>query len=343
MAIDGVVPRAKMMGQRANRFLKSKNIADGLKEKFLTNDQHQAVPTETFDECNIKPGTKFMSKLSERLQNHICHMVNTEDTWHSLKIILSDANVPGEGEHKIINFIRQQRDQRDYVPNKYHFIYCSDSDLVLLGLLRHECNFTIICEECDTCKNIGHSAKDCDTIKNCQKNKSSLTTTDTMETKYVFIDVSKLSNLLKDELEKKDSLTFPRKSECSIDDWVLICLLFGNDFLPKSPSINFFGNSITMNDLIDVYRKHVEETRGYLTTNGTINMNRLLTFLKKVGQKDQVGRFSSQQYYRVKFEAKKTPLEVVTNYVQGLCWVFQYYYQGPPSWNWYAFYTDLHI
>ena len=321
LAIDGVTPRARMTHQRTNRFLKSKNIPDGLKEKFFTNDRHRAVPTDTFDECNIKPGTKFMSKLSQCLQSHIRSRMNEAQDWRSLKIILSDANVPGEGEHKIIHFLRQQR------PKTYHVVYGSDSDLVLLGLLTHEENFRIICEECGDCGKIGHGAKDCD------RNKYHL------DTKYVLIDLSKLRDCLLPELQKKNSFSLERKPDRSIDDWVFICLLFGNDILPKSPSINFFDRYISMDHLINVYR---EEHQGYITKDDTISVDRLVTFLKKVGEKDLNGKICRQSYYERKFPDNKTPLrtfsfEITTNYVRGLCWLFQYYYRGPPSWNWYVF------
>ncbi|CAF1311102.1 unnamed protein product [Adineta steineri] len=255
--------------------------------------------------------------------------MHTED-WRSIQIILSDANVPGEGEHKIINFIRHQQNNAG---GRVHVVYSPDSDLVLLGLLTHERQMMILCEVCVDCEKMSYHAKDCIT------NKSLSTTPNNMEMNYAVIRLSKLIDNLKSQ--KYDSSVIPNNSERLIDDWVLICLLFGNDFLPKSRSIDFFDKStITIDILMNIYGEVLTKTKDYLTKNGTITKDCLLTLMEKVSEKDTDGKYLRPLYYEDKFRFNGTDLntfsnKVATDYVQGLCWIFQYYSKGPPSWKWY--------
>lgn len=80
-------------------------------------DKGEKLPEEArFDPTCITPGTVFMSRLDEQLHYFVVNKISTDPIWQGVKVILSGHLTPGEGEHKIMDFIRHQKS----LPGTYH-------------------------------------------------------------------------------------------------------------------------------------------------------------------------------------------------------------------------------
>ncbi|KAJ3487749.1 hypothetical protein NLJ89_g11682 [Agrocybe chaxingu] len=78
----------------------------------------EKLPEEkAFDGNCIAPGTPFMVRLSEQLRYFINKKITEDSNWRDIKVVLSGHEVPGEGEHKTVEYIRLSRAQPDYNPN----------------------------------------------------------------------------------------------------------------------------------------------------------------------------------------------------------------------------------
>lgn len=299
MAIDGVAPRAKMNQQRSRRFRAAKESYEKsseikrLKEQIMANGG--TVPpdvpqSEKFDSNCITPGTPFMHRLAECLRYYIHDRLNNDPGWKNISVILSDANVPGEGEHKIMDFIRRQRANPDHDPNTHHVLCGADADLIMLGLATHEPNFTIIREEfrpdrprpCEICSQFGHETKECTGMvreKYSEHDESNMFIP--TEQKYIFLRLSVLREYLTKELNFKD-LPFEFDIERAIDDWVFMCFFVGNDFLPHLPSLEIREGAIDR--LVNLYKDIISKSDGYLTDSGDVNLHRAQLILSGIGE-----------------------------------------------------------
>lgn len=155
LAIDGVAPRAKMNQQRARRFraandAKERNtmmqeVLHEMEELGLSSQPGKGGPE--WDSNVITPGTEFMYNLSLFLRYYILDRMNRNPAWRSIKVLLSDASEPGEGEHKIMQFIRSQRCHPDYDPNQHHVLHGLDADLIMLALATHEASRSLTLQQ----------------------------------------------------------------------------------------------------------------------------------------------------------------------------------------------------
>ncbi|KAK5852569.1 hypothetical protein PBY51_006422 [Eleginops maclovinus] len=291
MAIDGVAPRAKMNQQRSRRFRASKEGAELVEEKTRIREEviqrGGYLPPEQikerFDSNCITPGTEFMDNLAQCLRYYVADRLSNDPGW-------KNVTCSGEGEHKIMDYIRRQRAQPNHDPNTHHCLCGADADLIMLGLATHEPNFTIIREEfkpnkprpCALCGQVGHEIKDCQgTAREKQGQHDEFA--DTMpasEQEFIFIRLCVLREYLARELTMA-SLPFPFDFERSIDDWVFMCFFVGNDFLPHLPSLEIREGAIDR--LVNIYKDVVHKTGGYLTHNGFVDLERVELIMQAVG------------------------------------------------------------
>ncbi|KAI8902204.1 XRN 5'-3' exonuclease N-terminus-domain-containing protein [Globomyces pollinis-pini] len=298
MAIDGVAPRAKMNQQRSRRFRAARE--EEIKMRTEVRARLEAgLPLEDkkahFDSNCITPGTPFMDQLAICLRYYITDRLNNDPGWKGVKVLLSDASVPGEGEHKIMDFIRRQRTLATYDQSTHHVIYGLDADLIMLALATHEPNFWILREEvvdkrqqkraCELCGQFGHSTHQC-TGKAKVKTGEWDDQTRLLELKpFVFVHISILREYLEAEMMIRD-LPFKWDLERAIDDWVFMCFFVGNDFLPHLPSLEIREGAVEL--LIGIWKANAKNWGGYLTNAGDIDLARVEIVLQELGQVEDV-------------------------------------------------------
>ena len=106
LAIDGVAPRAKMNQQRSRRFRSSKERA-ALMADYIAKEG-KLLDDESFDSNCITPGTEFMFRLGLAFRRWIAYKMKTDKFWQNgAEIIFSGPEVPGEGEHKVMDMLEQ--------------------------------------------------------------------------------------------------------------------------------------------------------------------------------------------------------------------------------------------
>ncbi|KXN84037.1 5'-3' exoribonuclease 1 [Leucoagaricus sp. SymC.cos] len=284
IAVDGVAPRAKMNQQRSRRF---RAVKEAQKRRERAERYRDQLPDEKgFDSNSVTPGTQFMDTLSERLKFYINKKITEDANWRNVEVILSGPDVPGEGEHKIMEYIRFARSQPGYDPNTRHCLYGLDADLIMLGLLSHEPHFCLLREEVK----FGHAYK------------KKYTSFDSMN--FYLLHLSLMREYLDIDFRSlAPSLSFTYSLENVIDDFILLAVFVGNDFLPDLPGFHIRNNGLER--LFDMYKIVLPKLDGYINQNGDISLQRLQVLLNEMAKLDQKA-FEKEYAYLKAFNAKKS-------------------------------------
>lgn len=319
IAIDGPAPQAKQAQQRQRRFLAAK-----------TRPSHDG---SKFDSNSITPGTVFMHELTKYMNYAIRKEIEENEVFGAFQeVYFSPPTVPGEGEHKIMDFIRS----REGTKNDTHCIYGPDGDLLMLALATHLPFVSILRE-------------------------------DPFEpATYNFYDMSIVRNELANELSYD---TTKRTIDDVINDFMLVGFFVGNDFLPKAQMFLYLEDGLQL--MLDVYTESSNfGRRNLLTKGGKLNLDGFIKFVKLVSEKekeyllDQAEHVSTEdtevdltnhtllkhvnegyldyEAYREDYYAKflettdpQTLRSLSTTYVRSMAWVLDYYTTGLRSWSWY--------
>ncbi|KAI4838196.1 5'-3' exoribonuclease 1 [Plasmodium brasilianum] len=133
VGVDGVSPKAKMNQQRKRRFL----------SLFKINSNNTASTNNNLFNPNcITTGTDFMYKINLSLNKWF--KILKKKSVFTFDVIFSGSDVPGEGEHKILKFIRENCRKDGNFKNYNHCIYGLDADLIMLSLVTHLNNIFIL-------------------------------------------------------------------------------------------------------------------------------------------------------------------------------------------------------
>lgn len=250
---------------------------------------------QVFDSNCITPGTEFMTEVSSHLKYLVRRRIAEDDAWKHLKVIVSGHEAPGEGEHKIVAFIRGYKRSPHYDPNTRHCMAGLDADLIMLGLATHEPHFTLLREQVDF------------NAFRVNKFGTKTATRTTGGKKYQLLHIGLLREYLEVDLRPPASAWaaasasaagagaaaagsprhgFLFDGERAIDDFILLSCLCGNDFLPHLPSLDIGEGAL--DSLLTLYRSSLPSWGGYLVEDGgCINWHRLGQLLAALGKMEE--------------------------------------------------------
>lgn len=316
LCVDGPAPLSKQNQQRKRRFM-----------SVQTNDS-------VFDSNCITPGTKFTDHLTKYIDWHIRKKISENDErWKGIEVIFSNEKAPGEGEHKLFNYIRKYGHKEES-----YCIHGMDADLVMLSLGTHMPKIFILREE---------------PMK--------------LAVQFYAIDIGSVRQDMCDVMKWDEEKGRKFSKESAIDDFIFMCFLVGNDFLPHIPGIEIIEGAIDF--MLDVY-KNTCMSYGHLTRKtdkgvkfrrrsfsvfiGTVSQYEKGVLEDKLEHKNKFfpdpllennsvyvkGKYEldiikyHKDYYSKNLSEIENKEELCYEYLDGMQMVLSYYLEGATDWNW---------
>jgi 5'-3' exonuclease len=285
IAFDGVAPVAKLEQQRSRRYKSwyQNNVSRTIFGK---------VEPDVWNTAAITPGTIFMGELNRMVSEHFNNESKCNESKPNvsepLNIMVSGSDCPGEGEHKLFDYIRLN-------PEKHLLettvIYGLDADLIMLSI-----NHLPICNNIYLFRETPHFIQSINSELEPDAN--------------YFLDIPELTQTIIKYLNKESSQINVLEEEEKTDlakvyDYIFLCFFLGNDFMPHFPALNIRTGGI--DKMLNAYRVTIKPTE-YLTDGKTINWNnvrKVVTYLAKLEEvfisnenksRDNKERYSKQIY-----------------------------------------------
>ena len=258
IAFDGVAPVAKLDQQRNRRYKSTmeKKIMNHIYENCASEKKKKIQNTINWSSTNITPGTEFMKKLNMNIKKYF----NTYKYKFNINnIIVSGSDEKGEGEHKLFQYIRDNETSHKYQTT---IIYGLDADLIMLAL-----NHLPISRKIYLYRETPEFIKSIDAGLN--PNESYL------------MDIPELSKVIISTMNNGRVINNKQHSN-RLYDYIFICLMLGNDFLPHFPSINIRTKGIYK--LMAAYSHVLGNTNKNLTNGKVIywdNVYKLIDYLSE--------------------------------------------------------------
>ena len=196
-------------------------------------------------------------------------------------ITMYGSNEPGEGEHKIFDFIRNNESAE--FSQETHVIYGLDADLIMLTL-----NHLYVSKNMTLFRETPHFISKIDSSLHPDK--------------LYCLDIPEFSKSIAHEMGKYRDVD--KSNQLVINDYIFLCFLLGNDFMPHFPSINIRTNGIDI--LLDTYRKVLGNSRHFLTKGDTINWNQVRRLFEEL-KRNEISYLQHEQKKRSHYESRELP------------------------------------